>query len=376
MSGEEEEGVERTARRLLHAYPWRVRTELGDEIVATVLDTLPPGAERLPWRDRIDLVRGGIRTRWGRRLPLGAHLRYFFGARIDDCWRQWVLDDLEAPGLRRRLALRSVLSSVAFLAFVGLGGDGSWPLAGVVVVVAAAVGVWRAPAQRIVIARRQGLLGPAAEVGDEWVLAPERAALPNLPVARLAVAVGVPGALAGLAAVVAAASPVPIPALDQPYHSAEPVGLGLLAATAIPPLVLGVGGGALLAVNAGLAARRLAAAPAERPVGHRGATTVAAVVTALVVAVVLGYVAVMVLARLLPWEAGTVGAAVAPASVGLLVAADRLRVAGRRRGMPIGLWDLVPRFAPRRRVMAIHAGTAALLPGAEPVPDAPGHPRG
>ena len=98
--------VERQARRLLAAYPWRVRAEQGDEIIGTVLDALPPGARRLPPRTAIDLVRGGWRVRSQRRPPWLTVLAYATGFRIDVRWIRWVFDDLEDPRYVRNRLIR------------------------------------------------------------------------------------------------------------------------------------------------------------------------------------------------------------------------------------------------------------------------------
>ncbi len=92
---------EAQARRLLAAYPWRMRAEQGDEIVATVLDTLPVGATRLPWRTAVDLVRGGLRTRRQRRPPFLTWLAFDVGFVIHPRWIWWVFDKLEDPNYRR-----------------------------------------------------------------------------------------------------------------------------------------------------------------------------------------------------------------------------------------------------------------------------------
>lgn len=107
---------EAQARRLLAAYPWRMRAEQGDEIVATVLDTLPPGAGRLPWRTAVDLVRGGLRTRRQRRPPFHTRLAFWCGRTIHPRWIWWVFDALEDPGYRRKATLRRMaMGVVAYL---------------------------------------------------------------------------------------------------------------------------------------------------------------------------------------------------------------------------------------------------------------------
>ena len=52
--------VERQVRLLLRAFPSGWRETHADEIVATVLDGLPPGQRRLGVDDAVDLIRGGM----------------------------------------------------------------------------------------------------------------------------------------------------------------------------------------------------------------------------------------------------------------------------------------------------------------------------
>lgn len=67
--------VERQIRILLRAWPLRDRSERGDEIVGTTLDVLPEGATRLPFLLALNLIVGGMRTRWRMRLPLRIWVR-------------------------------------------------------------------------------------------------------------------------------------------------------------------------------------------------------------------------------------------------------------------------------------------------------------
>jgi hypothetical protein len=59
------ECLERRCRRLLRAYPADYRSHRGDEIVATLLDTTPPGRRSPQLADAADVVVGGLRHRLG-----------------------------------------------------------------------------------------------------------------------------------------------------------------------------------------------------------------------------------------------------------------------------------------------------------------------
>ncbi|MER6592134.1 hypothetical protein ABT214_09825 [Micromonospora purpureochromogenes] len=56
----------RRYRRLLCCYPRAYRRERGDELVALLLDTAPPGRTRPRLREAVDLIRNGMRCRLGR----------------------------------------------------------------------------------------------------------------------------------------------------------------------------------------------------------------------------------------------------------------------------------------------------------------------
>ncbi|MEU5939065.1 hypothetical protein ABZ807_07720 [Micromonospora sp. NPDC047548] len=56
----------RRYRRLLRCYPRAYRRERGDELLALLLDTAPPGQSRPRLREAVDLIRNGMRCRLGR----------------------------------------------------------------------------------------------------------------------------------------------------------------------------------------------------------------------------------------------------------------------------------------------------------------------
>jgi hypothetical protein len=69
--------LERRCRLLLRAYPLPYRTEHGEEILATLLETTPAGSGWPTARDGRSLLAGGLRVRMAqnRRLPLATNLR-------------------------------------------------------------------------------------------------------------------------------------------------------------------------------------------------------------------------------------------------------------------------------------------------------------
>jgi hypothetical protein len=69
--------LERRCRLLLRAYPQPYRTEHGEEILATLLETTPAGSGWPTARDGRSLLAGGLRVRMAqnRRLPLATNLR-------------------------------------------------------------------------------------------------------------------------------------------------------------------------------------------------------------------------------------------------------------------------------------------------------------
>ena len=68
--------IERQCRRLLRAYPADYRAGRGEEIIDTLME-VHAGRDRLPLRDRLALVMGGLRVRASenRRLPTSTNLR-------------------------------------------------------------------------------------------------------------------------------------------------------------------------------------------------------------------------------------------------------------------------------------------------------------
>ncbi len=97
--------VERQVRTMLRAWPIPDRVERGDEIVGTTLDLVPDGHSRVPFALAFNLVIGGLRARWRARPPLWRWLSYRMGGRLPARWHRWMMNDLNAPGWRRRIVL-------------------------------------------------------------------------------------------------------------------------------------------------------------------------------------------------------------------------------------------------------------------------------
>ncbi len=336
--------AERRARRLLAAYPWRVRVEQGDEIVGTTLDAMAPGAERLPWRDQLDLVRGGLRVRRRRRPPWPVRLAYSFGLRLDARWIWWVFDELERPDYvrskRRRLL---VWWFVAMSALAVLLRDPLAILYGIGGVAGALATVPRERARR---RARHGLAPGGSDPRIVWIERARPAVVPNLSAGTVAIAVG-GAAMAGAGAtVLASAHPAP--------GSAPGRGAAMLEVTVHPAATGALGSfvlvGAVVAV-VGLAPwlrpvwRSRGALPTA-PVARR-ATTVVAVLGAVLALGVTAGPALPVLWRWLPGPYGQVAALVLVAAAGLVLFGLVVGAVGWRRGAPVGAWELAPRLAPR-----------------------------
>ena len=333
--------AEQQARRLLAAYPWRVRAEQGDEIVGTVLDALPAGARRLPVRTSVDLVRGGWRVRARRRPPWPTAIAYWLGLRISPRWIQWVYDDLEAPDYVRNrrwsssVAWFAVTAVIAFvfrdplIMFYGSGG-----LVGLVVHV---------PRDREQRRARYGLAAGGSDPRVIWIRRHRPALVADVPVAPLALAVGT--ALVAGAALCTAA-------MARSYPRPEDWGLEV---TIHPPVVLD--GGHIVAAALGLLAGLIVAAAGVRrarrrsiappPVAAPRGTAVLAAMIAGGLSVAAGILAVALRWRWAPYPWGYLVAVVGPIGAGLAALGARTAQAGRRRGHAVGIWEVLPRLGPR-----------------------------
>ena len=121
-SGSDAVEPEAQARRLLAWFPALLRATRGEEAVALVLDLLPPGADRLPWRARLDLVRAGLHAR---RLATPPFRVWYTVVTADDRGRGGVIPDIWRPWLADRLQRRAftlwclTLLMAPYLAFIG-----------------------------------------------------------------------------------------------------------------------------------------------------------------------------------------------------------------------------------------------------------------
>lgn len=101
--------VERRARLLMRAWPRPDRHDRGEEIVGTTLDLVPDEATRIPLLIAVNLVVGGLRARWRIRPPVWRWAYYRAGGRLPSRWHRWMLNDLLAPGWRRRISTGPVV---------------------------------------------------------------------------------------------------------------------------------------------------------------------------------------------------------------------------------------------------------------------------
>lgn len=92
---EDEDAYEEDARRWLRAYPPRWRRAREDEVVGVLLDTRVPDVHRLPWRDRLDLVRGALGYRWRTHPPFVQWLLWrWCDVPPAPAYREWAVDDV------------------------------------------------------------------------------------------------------------------------------------------------------------------------------------------------------------------------------------------------------------------------------------------
>lgn len=95
--------VEAEARGYLRWFPEWLRDVRGEEAVGLVLDQLPPDAEHLPLRFRLDLIRAGLHARrrgappmrvWGAVSSARRSKRSGRGASVPIEWRPWLVTKL------------------------------------------------------------------------------------------------------------------------------------------------------------------------------------------------------------------------------------------------------------------------------------------
>jgi len=337
-------GPEAQIRRLLAAYPRRMRAEQGDEIVATALDTLPPGVSHLPLRMAVDLVRGGLRTRHQRRPPFLTRLAFEFGLTIHPRWIWWIYDRLEDPRYRRNAVLRRIATGfLPYLPVLALSRRLDHALLWMTVSMAMSFVGWRlwGEWERNRLRARHGLVAGGSNPHMVWVRIPTTA-VPNTPIARLAAALGLPLSLGLLTYLWAVRHQRFWPVSD---FSSEPAPADVVA-LARPYGVAGAVVGLLLAAAGVRALRRSRSIPPRPVVGERG-TTLAALGAGTAVAVGAALLSLTTYWQWVEWEYSQLVAVLGPTGVGLLALAVRLGLAGRRRGWPVGLWEVAPRLGPR-----------------------------
>lgn len=357
--------AEDQARRLLETFPWRVRLERGDEIVATTLDSLPPGADRLPLATAFDLARGGFRIRRQNRPPLPTRISYRLGARIHPRWLRWVFDDLIDPGYvrrtRRQLASFWFAFGIGMVAFLG---SSALPTAVMVAAISLPMSVRRAALERNRdrMLARHGLTPAGLDPGVTWVRFHRRRLVPNASIASVVTIGGLTALAVGTMALAAIGLQSPV-RLASPEVTlwAEPAPDGVVA-RAVPLLLVtaGVTAAGLLALGIATWRRQVQDRPAARP-GRATTPTPAtpatsdrfrvAVVAAVAITVGAGAVAAVTL-RFAWWSwtaglaLGCLGAAGAVAAIVGVVLGVTERVAGRP---PVRLWTVLPRVGPASR---------------------------
>jgi hypothetical protein len=185
-------------------------------------------------------------------------------------------------------------------------------------------------------------------------------------IAPLLLALGLGLAVGGGAAVDAAARSSVRPApevLEVTIHPGAPSGL---AGALMVPLAIGTGASAVvLAVGVGALRRSTDRAGHEPARGGWRLGTAAAVGAAALIGVAV-VASLPVRWRWVAWGWSAVGALALPLGIGLLVLGLAAAAAGRRRGRPVGLWDLVPAAGPQARVQPMARWLAARTPGVEP----------
>jgi hypothetical protein len=321
--------AELQARWWLWLVPAWLRATRGEEIVATVLDSLPPGTTRLPWRSRLDLLRAGLAARRRGTPRLGVWLTIANARRgsragcIDPYWRPWLATRLPHRTFTWCCAPVRILPLMAptiILSSMGPNFDLSsvWviylviSIGGVVMVAALQGASWRddlAAKNAIDLAVGQ----PIAEV--RWAEYPARCRNVTLVPAAATLAF-VTGPMAALVA-----------RLTAPYtsRSGRPMLVAALLVTAALPTVV-------LTVRT----RRprwphAVAVPWPHPVFILGTSMGAA-------GAIFGWVC-----EIFAVAPEVVGATISLAGLGLLVTALAV---GRRRGAAVGVWEVVRSLGP------------------------------
>jgi len=361
--------------RLLRAYPHWVRVTRGPEIAGTIMDLLPEDATRIPLAMALDVLLGGLRSRW-HDPPLRVRLALLAESKapLDPRWHGWLLDDVFRPrywcreAVRRGLMYLPIWTLLEWLLSTAGESPAGWWWRSLI-----RSGTWGL-VQSMFSARhrqraleRNGYRGDGVPDGNLQLVWERFAPVPNLRLAPMLLTAGLSLLVAGPASVwaihhrwVLVANPVPRRPGGVPGSiTREFVGIAIVA------LVLVV-----------IEARRIlrlrtrpsASAPLSRPDW--------------LPQLVVGTTAVMFSLWLVIGAAiGTVDEGPILFCLGLMPLAFAASVVGlaliwveRRRGQPVGWWDLNPRHEPRLRLVFQRIPPPPLAPAPPtfaPSPDQP-----
>jgi hypothetical protein len=321
-----------------------LRPTRGEEAVGLVLDLLPPDAERLPWRSKLDLVRAGLHARRIGTPPAWVWSRVASAKRgsapVPAAWLPWL-----STLVRQRSFPARVGASKAVFVFgpQALLWSSMWNLAwalqglAAVIVLDAVAEMLRGRRLREAVCTTNGLaddgrMRPPGEVATQWRTGPVR----NQPIVRPLLLVAGSALVAGLPMTLVwsreriDAFLVPFLALAAAFVGGW---LGLAGWRALRRAWSGASGWPL--------AERKAGAPVPASLAVRLPDGLWPFVG---VAIAFGGA----------WVAVGIGALVASLAPGavLLLAGLVLAGAQRRAGRTLGLWDAVPRWAPQVIVVA------------------------
>jgi hypothetical protein len=352
------------ARRYLALFPAWLRPTRGEEAVGLVLDLLPPDAQRLSWRSKLDLVRAGLHARRVGTPPISVLLtalnaRQVHAQPVPEAWRPWLAGWLSSRRWRAAYLFNvGILVSVPSLLAVGFaavatGGLDSTLVSSIlnsaVPVILLAVSFSAAMASepwRTAAARASGIdlaTGGLRTPADEVAIAP-----PSVPNVRLSPALAWGAAGAAAVSLLAASLALFGANVARPAGPVPAAAFGaLLVASFGGPLVL------VLRRRLGrvadlppppLSGRTIEERPWERRARRRGWWVMAGVV-----GVGLWWLSSM------GWM--VVGLAACTACF-LAASALLVRGAERRRGRPVRTWEVVPSLGPR----PVWVGVADLPP--------------
>jgi hypothetical protein len=321
--------LERRCRFLLRAWPWRDRWERGEELVGTMLDV---SDENRTWPSptmAADMVVAGIRARRRRRPPWTVRVQLTTRARIDHRWHEWMLDRLLAPGWRRRMAMANARYVLTYMLVMrALFGPFERPrpiiaaltvgMLALILVVGFLIAGW--DRARILNHNGYALEGSPPRLVSRLVWMEQGERIANVRLAPVVAAVSLPLFLVGRALAVFLLSPT-----------------GRLDFRFSQPLVISLTIGLFALSSWWTVVHRIPAGDPGRPTRWPGRWSLPAAAIAVVIEVIVLLVAPM----------GALG--LAGGVLGLMPAAATfvLLREERRIGRTVGLWDVVPRLAPR-----------------------------